>query len=162
MAKDEVNRGDWRSFAESTLPAGYISVSSIPVLKPDPYAEIVPSAKGNRTKHVAGEMNKIEGRYASHLEIRKLTGEILEWRFEQMKLCLAKATYLTIDFLVVLPRGVVELHEVKGGHWEDDARAKIKMAAQMFPWWTIYGVTWDKQIKDWKFERIGRRGESNG
>ncbi len=106
-----------------------------------------------RQRHSAGEMNRLETRYAEHLEMRKRAGEIRAWEFEAVKLRLAKSTFLSIDFLVVVASGAVELHEVKG-HWEDDARVKVKVAARSFPWWTIYGVQWDKAAKDWKFEVI--------
>jgi hypothetical protein len=116
-----------------------------------------------RVRHVGGTMNGLEKRYAAHLELRKLTGEILDWRFEPMKLRLAPSTFFDVDFLVVAPptdmgagafgADEVELHEVKG-HWEDDARVKIKVAARMFPWWTFKGVMWDKARKDWKFEEF--------
>jgi hypothetical protein len=29
--------------------------------------------------------------------------------------------------------GLLELHEVKGGPWQDDARVKIKVAAALYP-----------------------------
>jgi hypothetical protein len=104
-----------------------------------------------RPQHVSGEMNRLEAKYATQLDMRKRVGEISAYEFEAVKLRLAKGTFLTIDFLVVLTSGAVELHEVKG-HWEDDARVKIKVAAKMFPWWTIRGVQWDKTTKDWKYE----------
>ncbi|HEY5798681.1 MAG TPA: DUF1064 domain-containing protein, partial [Burkholderiaceae bacterium] len=36
------------------------------------------------------------------------------------------------DFAVMLTCGALEAHEVKG-FWQDDARAKIKIAAEMYP-----------------------------
>ena len=45
----------------------------------------------------------------------------------------------------------VTFWEVKG-HWEDDARVKIKVAARMFPWARFTAV---QRIKgEWKFEEI--------
>jgi hypothetical protein len=120
---------------------------------------IAPTAA--RPRHEAGKMNKLEGKYAAHLELRKTAGEISDWRFEPMKLRLAPSTFFDIDFLVrfdfLLEDGrevaFVELHELKG-HWEDDARVKMKVAATMFPLWTFRGVQWDKTAKDWKFEEF--------
>ncbi len=89
-----------------------------------------------RRRHVTGEMNKLEQSYAQTLDLYKLGGSVADWRYESMKLRLAKRTWLTMDFLVILADGTVELHEVKG-HWEDDARVKIKVAAEMFPWFTF-------------------------
>lgn len=124
------------------------------------------SNPSSRTRHEVGKMNKLEAKYAAHLELRKTTREIKDWRFEPMKLRLAPRTYFDIDFLVALHYddvqmaptkvdriSVLELHEVKG-HWEDDARVKMKVAATMFPWWTFRGVKWDKDAKDWKFEEF--------
>lgn len=79
-----------------------------------------------------GEMNGTERRYAEHLELRKVAGEVEWYAFEAVKLRLAKLTYYTPDFLVMLADGTLEAHEVKG-HWEDDARVKIKVAAETFP-----------------------------
>lgn len=109
-----------------------------------------------RAQHVAGKMNGLEKRYAQHLELLKTVGEIADWRFEPMKLRLAPKTYFDVDFMVRVIDGDahwIELHEVKG-HWEDDARVKMKVAAAMFPWWAFKGVQWNKDAKDWKFEEF--------
>lgn len=90
-------------------------------------------AKGNRrTFHKAGEMNKTEAAYAARLEAMKAAGEISDYRFECVKLRLADKTFYTPDFMVLRPDGGFEMHEVKG-FWEDDARVKIKVAAESFP-----------------------------
>ena len=95
-------------------------------------------------------MNGLEGSYADHLELRKLTGEIKDWKFEPFKLKLADKTYFAVDFTLVMLDGLIECHETKG-HWEDDARVKIKVAARMFPEFKFVGVCWDKR-EGWKFE----------
>jgi hypothetical protein len=78
-------------------------------------------------------MNKTEQAYADLLERNKLyVGDFVWWAFEAMKFKLAPNTFYTPDFVVMLDDGTIELHEVKG-HWEDDARVKIKVAASMFP-----------------------------
>ena len=78
-------------------------------------------------------MNKTEASYGQHLRAREIAGEILWHRYEAIKLRLAPSTYYSPDFLVMLADGgLLEVHEVKG-HWEDDARVKIKCAAEMFP-----------------------------
>jgi hypothetical protein len=79
-----------------------------------------------------GEMNRTEAAYDQHLELRQRAGEIAWRRFEGIKLRLADNTFLTPDFAVMLTSGELELHEVKG-FWEDDARAKMKIAASMYP-----------------------------
>jgi hypothetical protein len=77
-------------------------------------------------------MNTLERRYAEHLALRKVAGEIAWFAFEPIKLRLAKATFFTPDFFVMLADGELQAHECKG-HWEDDARVKIKCAAEAFP-----------------------------
>jgi len=79
-----------------------------------------------------GQMNKTEEEYARILEQRKMCGEVLWYKFEGIKFMLASNTSYTPDFAVLLKNGEMQLHEVKG-FWLDDARAKIKIAAAMFP-----------------------------
>lgn len=79
-----------------------------------------------------GAMNKTEAAYAADLELRRIAGEIAWYKFEGLKFRLADNTFYTPDFAVMLANGALEAHEVKG-HWEDDARAKIKIAADMYP-----------------------------
>jgi len=80
----------------------------------------------------AGQMNKTEAAYAAVLEQEKQAGEILWYRFEGVKLRLADNTFYSPDFFVMRASGLLEAHEVKG-HWQDDARAKIKIAADQYP-----------------------------
>lgn len=79
-----------------------------------------------------GQMNKTEDAYEKHLANLKHAGDIAWYRFEGMKFRLADNTFYTPDFAVMLSNGQLEAHEVKG-HWQDDARAKIKIAAEMYP-----------------------------
>lgn len=79
-----------------------------------------------------GTMNKTETAYCAHLDALKLAGAILWHKFEGFKLRLANNTFLTVDFAVMMADGTLEMHEVKG-FWEDDARAKMKIVADMYP-----------------------------
>jgi hypothetical protein len=79
-----------------------------------------------------GAMNKTEQAYANTLEQRRAAGEVLWFKFEGLKFRLADNTFYTPDFAVMLASGAIEAHEVKG-YWLDDARAKIKIAAEMYP-----------------------------
>lgn len=79
-----------------------------------------------------GVMNPAETKYAAHLEELKTGGEILWYKFEGITFKLAKGCTYTPDFSVMLSSGELQMHEFKG-HWIGDARAKIKIAAGMFP-----------------------------
>lgn len=85
-----------------------------------------------RACHKTGEMNKYESAYAKVLDARLKAGEITAYAFERYKLRLGQACYYTPDFMVVRADGVMEFHEVKG-FWEEDARVKIKAAADQYP-----------------------------
>ena len=79
-----------------------------------------------------GERNKTEQSYEDMLESMRIAGDVLWYKFEGLKLRLADNTFYTPDFFVMLATGQLEAHEVKG-HWQDDARAKIKIAAELYP-----------------------------
>lgn len=79
-----------------------------------------------------GAMNNTEAAYDAHLGLLQAAGEIQWRRFEGLKLRLADNTFYTPDFAVMAADGVIECHEVKG-YWMDDARAKIKIAADQYP-----------------------------
>lgn len=83
-------------------------------------------------------MNKWEMEYATILENRKRVKDIIDWRFEPLKLRLADATFYTPDFLVVVADGF-EFHEVKG-FWRDDALVKFKVAAELFPFFRFLAM----------------------
>lgn len=79
-----------------------------------------------------GAMNKTEAAYARLLETRKSAGEVAWYKFEGLKFRLADNTFYTPDFAVMLSDGSMELHEVKG-FWQDDAKVKIKIASDLYP-----------------------------
>lgn len=79
-----------------------------------------------------GAMNKTETSYGAHLESQKQAGLVAWYKFEGIKFRLADNTFYTPDYAVMLTNGQLQAHEVKG-HWEDDARVKIKVAADMYP-----------------------------
>lgn len=94
-------------------------------------------AKGRQP--TKGEMNKLERRYSEQLEAWRLTGEIQWWKYDAIKLRLADNTFYTPDFLVMKADSTLEVHETKG-HWEDDARVKIKVAAEAYPLFRFVAV----------------------
>jgi len=77
-------------------------------------------------------MNGTETEYEAILDGRRHHGEIAWYKFEGVKLRLADNTFYTPDFAVMLSDGSMQLHEVKG-FWQDDAKAKIKVAASLYP-----------------------------
>lgn len=103
-----------------------------------------------RPIHKPGEMNKTESAYATKLRNEQWVHEIVDYKFEPIKFRLADKTFYTPDFMVVY-NDRFEFHEVKG-YWEDDARVKIKVVAEMFPWFKFVGVTMVK--KEWKYEEF--------
>ena len=90
-------------------------------------------------------MNKTEMRYAQQLALLENTGEIVGWKFEPMRLILShniygarNATSYCPDFMVVYKDRFVFVDvKAKNKRWtsmRDDARAKINIASEMFPW----------------------------
>lgn len=79
-----------------------------------------------------GAMNKTEQAYAALLDQQRRENLVAWFKFEGMKFRLADNTFYTPDFMVMLADGRLQAHEVKG-FWQDDARAKIKIAADMYP-----------------------------
>lgn len=104
----------------------------------------------------AGVMNKSEAAYDRYLEAETMSGKVLWRKFEGIKLRLADSTFYTADFAVLAADGVLELHEVKG-FWGDDDRAKIKIAADLYP--IRFIAVRAKSKKDgggWERETFGR------
>lgn len=102
----------------------------------------------------AGAMNKTEAAYAAHLELLKRAGAVQWIRFEGLKLRLADATFYTPDFAVMAADGVIECHEVKG-FWTDDARVKVKVAADQYPFrFLAIKALPKKQGGGWAVERF--------
>jgi hypothetical protein len=85
-------------------------------------------------------MNKTEEAYAMLLAQDLGDGLIRAWKFEAMKLRLADRTWYTPDFMVIGIGGEIRFDETKG-FWRDDARVKIKVAAEMFSQFTFRALT---------------------
>lgn len=99
-------------------------------------------------------MNKMEAAYSLVLDGRRASGEIIDYWFEAVSLNLApglRCAY-TPDFLVQRADGVLECHEVKG-FWEDDARVKIKVSADKFPF-VFIAVTRPSKKVGWQYESL--------
>jgi hypothetical protein len=98
----------------------------------------------------SGRMNKTEQAYDQVLKIRQRAGEVAWYKFEAINLRLADNTFYKPDFFVMLSDGTLEVHEVKG-HWTDDARVKIKVAADLYP---LRFVAIKRVGGDWKTEEF--------
>jgi hypothetical protein len=84
----------------------------------------------------AGTMNRTEKSYSVWLEGEKHAGRIQAWWFESLKVRIAQdACWYTPDFMVLMPDGTLELHEVKGSPaiFADDAKVKVKACATQYP-----------------------------
>lgn len=112
-------------------------------------------ARARRVQHQPGRMNQLEARYAELLDFgtRCKPQQYASFRFEALKLRLADKTFLTPDFMVLTADGLIEFHEVKG-FWEDDARVKVKVAAEIYPEFRFVAVTWNRR-EGWKYEYFG-------
>lgn len=123
-------------------------------------------AKGFQVGRKVG-MNKLEEAYAGLLAGRKLAGEIEDYWFESITLKLADGVRYTPDFLVMMPDGELQLHEVKAGMAvkkdgvatgetkamsEDASRVKIRVAAAKFPFRFILAYARKGQ---WFFDEVG-------
>ena len=123
-----------------SLPSGKktpVRAASKAVVVPGPVAAAQPVKSSTQRIQAlgrlpAGVMNKTEEAYAAHLEQLKQAGQVLWYKFEGIKLRLANKTFYTVDFFVMPGSRELEAHEVKG-FWTDDARVKIKVAADMYP-----------------------------
>lgn len=115
-----------------------------------------PRARVRRTKPT-GEMNGLERAWSQDLDLRVLSGEIASYIYEGVKFRLADRTWYTPDFFVILADGTIEIHEAKG-FMEEDANVKIKVAAEMFPWfdWILIKKRTKKEGGGWNIRRIGK------
>ena len=121
-----------------------------------------PAAKQNGTQRMqalgrmkTGEMNKTEERFAQHLELERHTGRVQWWKFEGVKLMLAKNTSLTVDFAVLPDTGILTMIDVKGSKAmvTDDARVKMKLAAELYPF--VFKLAYPRaKGEGWDIEEI--------
>lgn len=112
------------------------------------------AARGGRKRHEDGRMNGLERRYFEEILTAAIAdGTVRYWAFEAIKLRLADRTWWKPDFWLLLANGKTVVDEVKG-HWEDDARVKVKVISEMYPWLHIRAWTYDRKTKVWKREEF--------
>lgn len=95
-------------------------------------------------------MNKTEARFAEYLEQLKHLKEIVAYEFEPIRFRLAGKTGYTPDFMAVYPKHIT-FYEVKG-FMRDDAAVKVKVTADMYPWFEWFLVYWKKG--EWIFKEV--------
>ena len=100
-------------------------------------------------------MNKLESRYAQHLDLLKLAGDVREWKYEWLRFRLADGAWYKPDFFLVMPDRSMELHETKGV-WREAARVRIRVAAERHPWFRFRGVQHSKR-SGWVFEDFSHK-----
>lgn len=87
-----------------------------------------------RGRHVPGQMNQTESRFAERL---RLSGQ--PWGFEEITLKLGPDCRLTPDFWAIGDDMVLDFYEVKGHRFNaEESKAKFRTAAGKFPfrfWW---------------------------
>lgn len=89
--------------------------------------------------------NKTEAAHALYLETLKGAGEILDYRWEPLRLKLAPDCTFEPDFLVIAKDFTVEFHEVKGGYITDDGMVKARVAANLFPYFVFRIYQYDRK-----------------
>lgn len=118
------------------------------------------NARGRVARRQAGTMNKTEARFFEEwVKPRLITGELVDWWFEEWKFKLAPATYYEPDFILQYADGLLVAYEVKGARqvkqadgskiskplYEDDAIVKVKIFPTRFPM-MIYLAYFDKEF----------------
>lgn len=144
-----------REELDARLAEKGLKVSNLPTNLPPEQQTVLTSKQANQAlgRLASGVMNATEKAYADELEARKKSGEILDYKFEPITLKIAKDTRYTPDFFVMMADCTLEFHEVKG-HWQDDAKVKIKVAAAQFPMFAFNAI-----FKNTKKEGGGFRSE---
>ena len=114
-----------------------------------PMAHVALKARGSKSPRPS-TMNKTERKYSLHLETEKRAGRIHDYKYEAVKLRLADATFLTMDFFVMDCDGFVEFHDTKAlwkstgkPHVNEDAQIKMKVAAQHYPGFKFM-IVWEE------------------
>lgn len=120
------------AIALERVTRGGVNPAALELARANPRAKAQVDAHG---------LNGLERAYADELELLTRGGRVAFWRSHPFSIRLAPRTHYRPDFLVVLADGRTEVVEVKGGHWEDDARAKTKIAAALYPCWLFVAVT---------------------
>lgn len=115
----------------------------------------------HRPRHVKGQKNRLEAAYEKEvLQAEKADGKVVGWYFEEWTCTVAlpnvaKPARLTVDYLVLMADGSIEMRDVKG-FLEDDALVKFKAASERFPWlrWFLVSKATKRDGGAWKSREI--------
>jgi hypothetical protein len=120
--------------------------------------------KANKAVHERGMMNRTEARFANHLEVQRILGQITAWEFEVDTLRLAPDMTYTPDFKVFDGDNPIRYYDVKGRHTWEDSIIKGKAAAVIFPQHEFYLATYVRahldargnyRMERWRIRRLG-------
>jgi hypothetical protein len=93
-------------------------------------------------------MNRLETAYAQRLELERLAGVWAWWAFEPITLRLAEGARYTPDFAVLDVGHSLIFFETKG-HWREAALVRIKVAAELYPFFRFVAVTRPRKSIEW-------------
>jgi hypothetical protein len=125
-----------RTFSAQSLGAEYGALHGVNTPSP-----LLSEIRGERPTAVKAKprMNGIETRRSIELEALRRAGEIQAWEFEGVTLRLAHDCRYTPDFFVLENSGAIRFEETKG-FWRDDARVKIRVAAEKYPYFAFVAL----------------------
>jgi hypothetical protein len=106
--------------------------------------------RSGRPARTPGVPNLTERRFAEHLEIRKLAGEIRSFAYEPEVLRLGPEMTLLMDYRIVELDYTYTYIDVKGRYVWEDSVIKIKAAAVMYPQHRFMQAKWTRN-SGWKF-----------
>lgn len=103
-----------------------------------------------------GRMNETEAEYARHLDDEKAAGRVLDYKFHAIRVRLADNTFYEADFLVLHSDMTLAIHETKGGFTTDKGQLKIKLVAEVLPYFRMIKATKlaKKNGGGWKLEEF--------
>lgn len=138
-------------FTLDQLPPEHRKHAERQLSKPGPLpAE--PKSSASKASSQVGKMNKTETRYALILDYRISRCDVARYEFEAVNLRLGANLHYRPDFMVVLPGGGIEFHEVKGGYIREDAAVKLKAAAARYPYFKFVLCKYEKG--EWTYKDI--------
>lgn len=98
------------------------------------------------------EMNKTETEYLAILNKRLQAGALIRiYDHESIKFRIGdKRCWYSVDFVCVNSQNKIECHEVKGGYYRDDARAKFQSAKKQYPDFVWYWAQKKEGVWGWE------------